>query len=239
MSEPNNFMDKESVKQSLAALRDKVHLSSEMIVAYASHVLSPEGQSKVEAHLAACNDCNELLIIAKDSLADERNPKLDELEAEVPPISVKLEAKMQLVCLVNSKKDDLTEQVARLLLPEDMQFAIRLAIDAMRDSEKSRPKERNVRSGGLRAAAFASGNDEDVKETMIIVGRVLDFVDSLCDNLIRHCVNQKCIVMELEPAISTSIDLLALEKQSPLFTRLKDLLNDVFPATEDGKDATT
>jgi len=149
-------------------------------------------------------------------------------------------SKDKLVVHLSERKDNVAEQVARLLLPEDMGFAIRLTIDdAMRDSEEIQSPEQEVRSSGLRRAAFTSGEDENIQKTVLIVGRVLDFVDRLCDQLLQRCSSVEDIAKELEPSISESVDLLALEETSPLFTSLKALLADGFTHPADGNDAMT
>jgi len=147
---------------------------------------------------------------------------------DIMSTSGQLEGKERLRDHLAERKDTVAEQIAKLLLPEEMGFVVTVAIRAMRDSQEAPSRQRSEQGSQLRAAAFSSGDDENIHKAVQTVGRVLNFIDHVCNKLIERCSEVGDIPKELNLAIDKSIPTLELEKDSPLIDSIRAVLSHYF-----------
>lgn len=187
MSNNDNIMNNPKIKKMLSELKGKVHIPFELIVADAEGKLSPEGHSKIAAHIKACRQCEETFQLVKNSLDFEEDTKQEKPVTNIS-VSPALQPKLKLVAEINSKRDELIRKVAELLLPEESWFMIRAAITVYRDWLKTYAPTGAAVVEELQIAAFSGGSAEDEEEFGIVI-ETLKFVDYLCDLITERCNN--------------------------------------------------
>lgn len=187
MKNNDDIMNNPKIKKMLSDLKDKVHVPFELIVADAQGKLLPEGHSKIMLHINACKECSEVFQLVKESLASEEKTDEQGGSGTNIPINLTFQPKLRLVATVNSKRDEIAEKTAKLLLPEESWFAVKPAIATYRNwlttsIEKSGTEEREE----LAVAAFTGGAYEYRKDLEAIISCV-KFSDYVCDLLSERC----------------------------------------------------
>lgn len=208
----NNIGDttnKEPIKQMLSKLSDQTHPSPEMVLAYARGALSQDGRSKIALHIKDCKECAEILTIAKESLRAEEDLLSQEAKSKsVVPISPQVAAKLKLVTTLNSKKDDLTEKVAKLLLPKDSWVSIKPTIVIARSRHKYPAQVHKDNIDELPVAAFSSGVGEEGRGDYEVVMNVINFIDIVHDLILERCKTVTDIKSELPACVDDAIIML-------------------------------
>lgn len=239
MNKADDFFDDQAVKQALAALKDTAHLSSEMIVAYASGILSPDGVSKVRSHLAVCNECSEILGIAKMALSREKVSEVQESACKPSAVPPKVAAKVELVCFVNSKRDEITVRVARLFLAEEMWPSIRPVLAVVRKWQPDCDEDRKQEGKELSVAAFTAGTSPRAKENIDNILKTVDFVDIVCQLLIERSENTRDLGRELPRCVDEAMETLCrLSTDDKIKTQMLACIVDILCETHHGKNQT-
>ena len=182
----NNIMNSPEIRKMLSELKGKVHIPSELILADAMGELSTEGHLKVISHIKDCEECEKILQAVKKSLDHEVD--IDEQMDAISniPVEPKLGSKLKLAATVNSKRDEIAEKIALLLLSKDSWFCIRPAITVYRNWLKTSVETDVIESEELPVAAFSSGGAEDREDFEVIINAV-KFADYTCDLLVERC----------------------------------------------------
>jgi hypothetical protein len=186
MKNNDDIMNNPKIKRLLSELEGKVHIPFELIVADAQGKLSSEGHSKVALHIKACKDCGEVFKLIKESLGYEKEDADESGVASNIPVSAALQSKLKLAAAVNSKRDEIAEKVAKLLLLKEAWFAVEPAIAAYRNCLKISTETSGVEREELAVAAFTSGVSENREDFEIIISSV-KFADYICDMLAERC----------------------------------------------------
>ena len=190
MTNDNNIDKTRPLEQLLSELKDDIHLSFDSIAAYANDELSQESKTKIASHIMGCQKCRQDLDIAKKSIEAEKELNTPDRSTPAAPMSANLKAKAILVARINSKRDEITEKIAKKMLPERCWGRISFSITNIREDmakEGLVEYETTDQLSELAIAAFASGataSDENVYE---IIEQVVCFTDGLCDLLIKKC----------------------------------------------------
>lgn len=192
MTNDNNIDKTRPLEQLLSELKDDIHLSFDSIAAYAKDELSQESKTKIASHIMGCQKCRQALGIAKKSIEAEKELNTPDRSTPATPMSANLKAKAILVARINSKRDEITEKIAKKMLPERCWGRISFSITNIREDmakEDQVEYETSDQPSELAIAAFASGaavSDENIYE---IIEQVVCFADRLCDLLIKTCDN--------------------------------------------------
>jgi len=209
MNDIEKLMNKEPVKQALSKLGTQMHMSPEMILAYARGVLSKDGRSKVASHIEDCKECTEVFNLANRLLKAEQEFDSEDLESKsAVHLSPKVISKLELAALLNSKKDELAEMVAKLLLPENSWGSIRPTIIVVRNQHKHSARTHREDVNELPVAAFSSGTGLERKQDFEAVMKVMNFVDLVHDLLLEHCGDVTDIKSELPKCVNNASALL-------------------------------
>jgi hypothetical protein len=239
MNDTDDFFDKQTVRQALAALKDTLHLSSEVIVAYASGILSSDGASKVRSHLAACKECSAILNVAEKALRTEKVSEFHESETKSPVIPRKVTAKVKLACFVNSKSDEITVRLARLFLAEEMWPSIRPILAVVRRWRQDRVEEHEEGGKKLSVAAFASGTSPRAKENIDSILKTVNFVDIVCQLLIERSDSLHELGQELPGCVDEAMDTLGkLPPDDTMKTQMLTCITEIFRKTHHGPNQT-
>jgi len=201
MNDAQDFLNRQPVKQALAALRDKVHLSSEMIVAYAHGILSPEGKIKVGSHLAECERCSAMLRIAQQAWESDGGPKAQEPDSKATPIPAKLAAKLKVASFVYSRRQELQEKMAHLFLAKEAWPSIQPILSVVQKWSPEPHEEQSENNNALPLAAFSSTASRQKKENIKWIVEIVDFVDELTPLLIERCDDLDDLERELPRCI--------------------------------------
>jgi hypothetical protein len=204
----NNHEDEKEIMEMLSSLKDKMHIPDALILADAKGELSEKGHLIVQDHIQECKECAETFALAKESIAVEKEYDTVCREAvEVPPMSADLKAKTKLVALLNSKRDQIVEEIAKLFLPEEQWFVIKPVISASKHEIDTSVETDDVQVGRFKAAAFSKstpGTDK-VFET---IEKVIEYVGQVCDLLLEFCANEQDIENKLDAVLEKSISIL-------------------------------
>ena len=197
----NNFKDttnNEPIKQILSKLSNQTHPSPEMVLAYALGVLSQDGRSKIAIHIKDCKECAEILTIAKESLQAEKDSVSQSVKSKpVVPINPEFAAKLKLVAMLKSKKEELVEKVAKLLLPKESWGSIRPTIVIARSRHKYTTQVNKEDMGKLPVAAFSSGVGREGRRDYEMIMKIMDFIDLVHALLLDRCKSQEDIKSKL------------------------------------------
>jgi hypothetical protein len=186
MKNNDDIMNNPKIKRLLSELEGKVHIPFELIVADAQGKLSSEGHSKVALHIKACKDCGEVFKLIKESLGYEKEGTDESGVASNIPVSAALQSKLKLAAAVNSKRDEIAANVAKLLLSKEAWFAIKPAIAAYRIWLNTSVEKKTVGRDELAVAAFTGGSSGSREDFEIIISSV-KFADYICDMLVERC----------------------------------------------------
>jgi hypothetical protein len=215
MNDNENFMNKEPFKQILPELGKQIHMPPEMILAYARGVLSQDGRSKVASHIKGCNECDDVFNLAKKFLKAEQEFDSNNFESKsAVHLNSRVKSKLELAALLNSKKDELVEMVAKLLLLEDSWISIRPTIIVARNRHEHSARTHKENADELPVAAFSSGTGLEGKRDYDVVIRVIGFVDLVCDLLLERCKTMAEIKSELPVCVDNAIAVLDSVKLS-------------------------
>lgn len=188
MPENENIKNKRSIEEILSNICEEMHPSSEMILAYARGDLSKEGLSKIGKHIDSCNECAEILNLAKITIDVEKEHVSQDAEAESIPLpSPRIAAKAKLASILSARRDRLVEAVAKLLLPKGSWISIKPTIIVVRARQNSDILERREGRNQLPAAAFSSGAGINGAKDYDTIIKVVDFVDLVHDLLLERC----------------------------------------------------
>jgi len=183
-----NMKNGSSIQEILGNLCKEMHPSSEMILAYVRSELSRENLSKIGKHIEGCNECAEILKLAKRTLDAEEGGAYQHTGSEsVPPPSPRVAAKAKLASMLSARRDRLAEALAKLLLPQDSWYSIKPTIVVTLARQKFTDQILRDERGQLPAAAFSSGAGVDGTKDYETVVKVLDFVDLVHDFLLEQC----------------------------------------------------
>lgn len=118
MNGNEDFMNKEPLKQMLSGLGKQMHMSSEMILAYARGILSQEGRSEVASHIEGCNECADLFDVAKKLLKAEKEADSERSESgskiQLRPTT---KSKIELIAMLNAKRPQLVDVMLNSFVP--------------------------------------------------------------------------------------------------------------------------
>ena len=123
-------------------------------------------------------------------------------------LSPKVISKLELAALLNSKKDELAEMVAKLLLPENSWGSIRPTIIVVRNQHKHSARTHREDVNELPVAAFSSGTGLERKQDFEAVMKAMNFVDLVHDLLLEHCGDVTDIKSELPKCVNNASALL-------------------------------
>jgi len=206
MNDIEKFMNTEPVKQALSKLSTQMHVSHEMILAYARGVLSQDGHSKVASHIKDCKECAEVFNLANSFLKAELEFDSEDLEPKSTiHLSRKVKSELDLAVLLNTKKDQLVEMVSKLLLPENSWGSIRPTIIAARNQHKHSAQTHQDDIEEMPVAAFSSSAGFEGKRDYGMIIRVISFVDIVCDLLLERCETMAEIKSELATCVNNAI----------------------------------
>ena len=188
MGKSEDSPTQEVIKQMLSELNESIHLSPEMILAYARRNLSPVGRSKVALHINNCQECSEVLELTKKFLEAEQEAESRGLESKTNVhLPSELKAKLKLITLLNSKRDVLIEEIAKLLLPEVSWILVKPTIIAAKRPHRSSSLIDQNSTNQLQAAAFSTSVSSAGKPDYDVIIEVMEFVDLLCEQLVEQC----------------------------------------------------
>jgi len=226
MKNYDDIMNSPKIKKMLSELKDKVHVPFELIIAYAQEKLSSEGHSKIESHIKACKECEEVFQLVKESLSSEEKADKSDGVSNIP-ISLKLQPKLKLVAAVNSKRDEIAEKTAKLLLPKESWFAVKPGIAAYRNWLKTSMKTSDMEREELAVAAFTGGDSEDREDFEIIIS-VVKFSDYICDLLTERCDNLSEIERKLLEFVNDGMAIFdEIEFAQTIKDKILQLLTDI------------
>lgn len=192
----DDIMNSPEIKKMLSGLKGKVHVPFELMVADAEGKLSSKGHSKVISHIKTCDECGKVFQVVKESLDYEVD--IDEQMDTIStiPIEPKLGSKLKLAATVNSRRNEIAEKIARLLLSKDLWFCIKPAITVYRNWLKTSVETDVVESEELPVAAF-SGSSEENMETFEVIINAVKFADYTCDLLVERCSSLREVQQQL------------------------------------------
>lgn len=163
-----------------------IHLPPEFILAYARGTLSEAGHAKIQNHLKDCHECSALYKMIQKFLAAEN--KFDSASTtEKISLPDVLKSKFELFALVNKKKNEITEQVVKLLLPEESWFMIGPAISVLQKWRDKTAFDYKREDSRFLAAAFTSGEELGNKQNFETVNEAMILVSFVCDLIIEKC----------------------------------------------------
>ena len=191
----------------LKELAQGSHPPVEMLQAYAREELNSESYKKVSEHLDACQECTELLSRINDMLKEEKGfvthePEINKKMTMPPAIA----EKARLVAALNAVRDELVEDVAKVLLPQDAWHIITpiLLVIANKDSFSS-PTDAGQTPVVLHKAAFAAGNDVKDKDKYEKVFVAIKLVDTVLLLLTERCGSLKDVRLQLSDCVETAL----------------------------------
>ena len=187
MSNSENVTDDSWLNEALAELRGDMHIPTEIMMADARGVLSAEGHRIVASHVGDCDVCQRAMQMAKDAL--DGPVYSSEASESVPEMPDSLAAKAKLVARLNQKRDEIVGSIAKLLLPEEVWFAIKPAISISRRWEKNSAIQTEGDTGRPMAAAFGSGSSKESEQCIQTVLGVVVFFDSVSDLILEQADN--------------------------------------------------
>ena len=201
--------NKEPIKQMFSKLSNQTHPSPEMVLAYARGVLSQDGRSKIAIHIKDCKECAEILTIAKESLQTEKDFVSQGVKFKhVVPLSPEITARFKLATLLNLKKDELVEKVAKILLPKESWDSIRSTIVISKSQHKDVPRSYKKSTDELPIAAFSSGAGVKGKQDYEVVIKIINFINLIRDLLLNQCKKQNDIESKLPICVDDAIEML-------------------------------
>ncbi|MDD5133893.1 MAG: hypothetical protein PHP01_00600 [Phycisphaerae bacterium] len=183
MNDEQDFMNNELVRQIFSDMGEKTHFSHEMIMAWTQGRLSNEGADKVSKHIKVCRMCSDVYNIIKIT----ETATVSTAEGSTPPMSGELKAKLDFVCSLNIKKDELAEKVAKLFLAKESWPSIKPAIVVFRNWNKSNNIKSSEHETKLSAAAFASQVPPQKRKDYEQILNVINFVDDVQFLLAERC----------------------------------------------------
>ncbi|MBN2590804.1 MAG: hypothetical protein JXA96_13150 [Sedimentisphaerales bacterium] len=200
-NQENNY---ESVENLIYSLKDHVHLSFSAISSYAENVLSEEGKAKVAEHIMQCRQCRQLYDDIKKEI--EISDKIDAPEdsASQSEMSNDLRLKAALVAKINSNRDEIAEEISKILLPEISWVMIPYAIKNIRNHSTEIGHYSPGQSNELTMAAFSSGTSK--RETYEIIVKAMHLADTICDLLTEHCSNLEEVKTRIRECVNDAIE---------------------------------
>jgi hypothetical protein len=197
----DDIMNSPEIKKLLSELKGKVHIPFELILADAMGRLSTEGHSKVLSHMKTCSECRNIRQYIKEAMDGKESFDGQNGFALNIPIGSVPQPKLKLVATVNSKRNKIAEETAKLFIPENSWFCIKPAITAYRNWLQSSTEADVAKTEELAVAAFTSGISDNRKDFEKVISAV-KFADFICDLLVEHCNN----LNEIEQKMSESVD---------------------------------
>jgi hypothetical protein len=165
-----------------------IHLPPEFILADARGKLSGAGHTKVQDHLKKCHECSALYRMIQKFLAAE-NEFDSSGTGEKISLPDALKSKVEMIALVNRKKDEIVIKVAEQLLPEESWFMIEPAISVIHKWRNKTALDYKQEDNGLLAAAFTSNEELGNKQNFDIINEAMIFVSVVCDLIVEKCEN--------------------------------------------------
>jgi hypothetical protein len=183
------------------------HPPVEMLQAYAREELNADSYKKVSGHLDACQECTALLSRINDMLKEEKDFVSHEPEANekmtMPPA---IAEKARLVATLNAVRDELVEDVAKVLLPQNAWHIITPILLVIANKDRfSSPTETRQISDVLHKAAFAAGNNVKDKDKYEKVFVAIKLVDAVLLLLTERCESLKDIRLQLSDCVETAL----------------------------------
>jgi len=186
MNEYSEDRENERLDEALRGLGDYVHVPAEVILAYAEGRLALRRRESIAAHLERCHACEDILTLARKLMLSTGAPiGGDASQGEAVPRAVA--SKARLIAQLSGSKNEVVDGIARMLLPQDLWFAVRPTIKAVRDWRRSPHLETDQGAVECAVAAFASSDNAHGKETVETIIKVVDFVDELYLYLSMRC----------------------------------------------------
>lgn len=232
MNDNEDFINKEPIKQMLSELGKHMHLPPETILAYAHGVLSQDGRSKVASHIKDCKECAEVFDFAKKFLKAEQEFDSEDLKSKsAVHLSPRVKSKLELVALLNSKKDELVKETAKLFLPQDSWTYIEAAVVTKRKSEKTSSCDAEEDMHNFPVSTSTGLPEEQLspeEKCAILVEKIIDFVDFANELIIEQCEGIKDIEHKLAGCVDGAIVVLdALELDKQTMESIEKIFNDI------------
>ena len=206
----NNHKDEneKNLKQILSSLKGKTHIPDELIIADAKKELSEEGHSIVQSHLRECQKCVSVYSLAKESIVIEKEYDTVFREAvEAPPMSANLKSKAELVALLNSRKDQIVEEIAMLFLPEEQWFVIKKAITVIKNCQALDLSNHSEKTNKMLMAAFSSNTPRGYKQVLEIIEKSNEYTSIVFDKIVETCSSVNYIKLHLQSCVENVADL--------------------------------
>lgn len=227
MTRDTNMDDFEKIMQDpdvKAELRNKQHISYEMIMAAARGVLSPDGKQRVMSHVEACSQCAHIMELAQKNVSE-----LPEADSPQYVNKQNIAAKAKLVGLINAKKDPLALEIAKVFIVKDQQFIINSVIRMIRTQIMTDDVFSSSESSEqLRAAAFTMGESTDNTVVYDIILRAVQCSDVLCEHLLDRCRDIDNVAGQIAQAVEHAIILLNPMLEGDKADKVMQAVQDAF-----------
>jgi hypothetical protein len=205
MSDGDNSKTRKTLEEALRELGDVVHVPPEVILAYADGRLASPARESIGKHLDKCDECQQVLRLARESMVSEKTTtgrQNDATGLAPEPIA----SKALLIAHIYGKRDDVVQEVARLLLPKELWFSIRPTVKTLRNWRKTTSHDdRGHDISELPAAAFAGGGGPEDKQAFETVLKVVDLVDGVCVRLSERCRCKADVATQLPGCVEDAV----------------------------------
>lgn len=187
MNARDDIFENEHLRQLLSNLRKDAHIPPEIILADIRGDLSPEGHTVIDSHVRACEQCRQVLDLAR-KISEEKSQSEQQSNNTVSedmalPEAISAKATLLSYCL--KRRDEIVYRLIRLVLPEELWFSIRPAVAAVRSLRQCPTSGVAGVPYDLTASVFATrsnkGEEASTAEAMV------EFVDTVCMSLAKDC----------------------------------------------------
>lgn len=203
-----NIIEKVSLEmlRSGLALSETVHMSTEVLFAYADDNLSEDAASKVDLHLQECSECPKILRILKESDQIFEEAVSSNVSSRLPgAVPKEIELKADFVVILNNKEDELAEHAVKVLLPEVPSNSVLATITVVRNQDEYHSPDAEDAPGQLRDNAFSTPPPEDEYNNYELISEVVYFVELVKEMLIERCDSREDIKDELPDCIDDAV----------------------------------
>lgn len=190
MAREDNHINDEVIQELLKDISGEFHLSPEMILAFVDGRLSKGTNHKIQKHLDECSECGSMYEIIRKTARAEKDFEKETLSTpESVEMPQRVSNKVELYEVLSQNKDIISEEIAKLFLPEKKWFMVKLVIASYRNAQKSGYDPSQVNScNELPIAAFSGQSEEsEVDNDFQKIVNSVTFADYVCETLIESC----------------------------------------------------
>lgn len=222
MNHEEKITDSQQFKDALLDLNRQMHIPAEVFLTYIRGEWSADVGKRIDSHLAVCADCREILASAKKVAEWEKETASISTEPnQTIPFPASMEAKLHLVATINRNRKKITQEVAKLFLPEESWYSLPLIIDALDKFRDQLSDHFPESQGTMLAAAFASEAGLEEQEQFECARQALDFTEIICNLLSERAQDVEQIQTILPECITEAIHVLkAIEKNEEIRRKL-------------------